>query len=179
MIIINNRIDLLKLIPKDLIFAEIGVFLGQFSENILETCRPKELFLVDTFAGNVCSGDKDGNNIIFTDMNKSYENLLEKYKLMNNIKIVKDFSFNFLNNINDNYLDAVYIDADHSYEAVKKDLNLSYLKVKNGGYIMGHDYTEKMFPGVVKAVNEFCSEKNLEIFFLTRDGCPSYLIKKI
>jgi hypothetical protein len=35
------------------------------------------------------------------------------------------------------------------------------------------------FPGVVYAVNEFCSNNNLTIEYLTQDGCPSYLIKKL
>ena len=43
---------------------------------------------------------------------------------------------------------------------------------------MGHDYTINMFPGVVMAVNEFCQKYNLNIEYLTEDGCPTYLIFK-
>ena len=75
-------------------------------------------------------------------------------------------------------LDAVYIDADHSYESVKSDLNLSYEIVTDGGYICGHDYSEEHFYGVFKAVNEFCDDKNLKINYLSKDGCPTYCIKK-
>jgi hypothetical protein len=35
-----------------------------------------------------------------------------------------------------------------------------------------------MFPGVVKAVNEFCFENNLEIKYITKDGCPTFGIIK-
>lgn len=35
--------------------------------------------------------------------------------------------------------DLVFIDADHKYKAVKKDISLWYPKVKKGGIICGHD----------------------------------------
>ena len=47
----------------------------------------------------------------------------------------------------DNDLDFVYIDADHSYQAVKADFKAYYPKVRPGGIISGHDYSLK-FPGV-------------------------------
>lgn len=40
----------------------------------------------------------------------------------------------------DESLDVVFIDAGHSYEAVKADILAWYPKVKRGGYIAGHDY---------------------------------------
>ena len=54
-------------------------------------------------------------------------------------------------------LDFVLVDADHSYESVKNDLELWYPKVKNGGIICGDDFNRVHFPGVVKAVTEFFS----------------------
>ena len=51
-------------------------------------------------------------------------------------------------------LDAVFIDADHSYESVLSDIDAWYPKVRSGGVLSGHDYTEEFFPGLVKAVRE-------------------------
>lgn len=51
----------------------------------------------------------------------------------------------------DRSLDFVFIDADHSYEAVKRDLLAWLPKVRPGGIIGGHDYPR---PGVKKAVAE-------------------------
>jgi predicted O-methyltransferase YrrM len=50
-------------------------------------------------------------------------------------------------------LDFVFIDADHSYEAVKDDIACWKSKVRRGGWLGGHDYNQK-FPGVVRAVDE-------------------------
>ena len=87
-------------------------------------------------------------------------------------------SVEVLSSFEDEYLDLVYIDGDHSYNGVKNDLNISYKKVKTGGYICGHDYSPDIFDGVVKAVDEFCKQKKLKINYITEDGCPTYCINK-
>mmetsp|Transcript_1566 Transcript_1566/g.3193 ORF Transcript_1566/g.3193 Transcript_1566/m.3193 type:complete len:363 (-) Transcript_1566:116-1204(-) len=40
----------------------------------------------------------------------------------------------------DGYFDFVYLDASHTYDAVKAELPLWWRKVKSGGIISGHDY---------------------------------------
>lgn len=49
-------------------------------------------------------------------------------------------------------VDFVYIDADHSYESVWKDLRAWLPKIKAGGIMGGHDYGNG--PGVERAVDE-------------------------
>jgi hypothetical protein len=58
-------------------------------------------------------------------------------------------------------LDMIFIDADHDYGAVKKDLINYYPKLKKGGIFAGHDYTENC--GVVTAVDEFAADNKLEL----------------
>ena len=57
----------------------------------------------------------------------------------------------------DGSLDAVFIDADHSYESVRKDIDAWLPKVKIGGYIAGHDFTP-VYEGVIRAVTETFDE---------------------
>lgn len=155
--------------------CELGVFIGNFS-NILLNKNPNKLYLVDLFNGIQESGDKDGNNIIKVDLEQAKTNLINFYKNDARVNIVQSSTVDFLNSKPDNYFNYVYIDADHSYEAVKNDLKLSYKKIKNGGFILGHDYITPRFDGVVRAVNEFCQETNLYIEALTKCGCPSFCI---
>jgi predicted O-methyltransferase YrrM len=54
----------------------------------------------------------------------------------------------------DGYFDFVFIDADHSHQAVKEDIAAWRPKVRPGGWLGGHDYHPKKFPGVVSAVKE-------------------------
>lgn len=49
-------------------------------------------------------------------------------------------------------LDLVFLDGDHRYEAVKRDIELWTPHVRRGGILCGHDYPNE--PGVVQAVNE-------------------------
>lgn len=49
--------------------------------------------------------------------------------------------------------DLVFIDGDHSYDGVSKDIEAAKDYVKEGGVIAGDDYS-KDYPGVVRAVNK-------------------------
>ena len=178
MITFETREDLLKYLGTDLKIAEIGVFKGEFSKFIFENLKPKELFLVDLFEGYAGSGDKDGNNMQFTNLETEHSRLIEYFKENKNVYIIKENSKNFISSLRDGSLDLIYIDGDHDYSGVKSDLMLSYDKIKNGGYICGHDYVSPVFDGVVRAVNEFCIDKDLKIDYITKDGCPTYCIKK-
>ncbi len=142
-----------------------------------DTKNPKELYLIDIFQGIMGSGDKDGDNFEKISLDESYENLKKHFEHNNNVKIIKGFTVNELSKIEDNYLDFVYVDAGHEYHDVKNDLEVSYKKVKNGGIIMGHDYNKDTFAGLCLAVDEFCEKYGLNIKYLTKDGCPTYLIE--
>ena len=58
-------------------------------------------------------------------------------------------------NLVDGSLDLCFIDADHSYVGVKRDIEAYYTKVRSGGYLGGHDFGNKRLPGVKKAIDEF------------------------
>jgi predicted O-methyltransferase YrrM len=55
----------------------------------------------------------------------------------------------------------IFIDADHSYEAVKKDLELWYPLLEEGGILMGHDYRPQVPHKVKKAVDEFFGKEKM------------------
>ena len=50
------------------------------------------------------------------------------------------------------YFDMVFIDADHTYEALKQDITLWKPLVRKGGVLCGHDYGT--YPDVKEAVDE-------------------------
>jgi hypothetical protein len=119
---------------------EIGVFKGDFLNFLNTNCKTSSIDAVDLFEGYASSGDADGKNVVFYNLEKAYLELLNKYQGVEKIKIYKSNSTTFLNNKEDNTYDIIYIDADHSYEAVKNDLKYAFNTIKDGGYIMGHDY---------------------------------------
>ena len=89
-----------------------------------------------------------------------------------------------MNQFKDNYFDLIYIDADHSYKSAKKDLEISYEKIKNMGWILGHDYevdttkTTNIYDfQVMTSVTEFCKKYGQRIIFLAEDGCVTFAIQ--
>jgi len=56
--------------------------------------------------------------------------------------------------------DLVYIDGDHTYEAVYRDLNAWQPLLNANGIICGDDWS---WPAVQKAVNQFAEENNFSI----------------
>lgn len=60
--------------------------------------------------------------------------------------------------------DFVFIDGNHKYEFVKKDLVAWWRHVKAGGWLLGHDYNLPCFEwGVKVAVDEFAKTKSLTV----------------
>ena len=51
-------------------------------------------------------------------------------RYFDNIIHHRDFSYNVVNKFEDNSIDFIYIDADHTYESVKQDLELYLPKLK-------------------------------------------------
>ena len=182
--IIPTREELITLLPKNSIGVEIGVWKGQFSKILLDVVQPKMLYLIDPWEGDIMSGDKNGDNVVTIDLQKYFiENIIPEFYFLDNVKVLKTYS-TILKLFPNEYLDWVYIDGDHAYESVKYDLEVSYSKLKQGGLILRHDYhinNSNVCPSLIqvaKAVDNFCSEKDLKIEYVTEDGCPSYFIIK-
>jgi hypothetical protein len=57
---------------------------------------------------------------------------------------------------------AVFIDARHTLECCREDIAAWLPKVRPGGWLAGHDYSDA-FPGVKQAANEAFGWANLEV----------------
>jgi len=170
---ISTRLDLLSLVDKQCKMVELGVFRGEFAKDIIQIIRPSELFLVDIWDGEMGSGNKDGDNYVkITDMKSIYLNLIHQTKPYNNIHVVRSDTVSFLRSCEENYFDAIYVDADHSEQAVYNDMIESFRVIRPGGYLMGHDYHHQ----IKIAVDKFCVDYKQKVVYVTDDGCPSFLI---
>jgi hypothetical protein len=92
-----------------------------------------------------------------------YEEVQAKLEKYSNITLMRTTSDEAVNEI-PNELDFIFIDGDHSYDAVLSDLNNYVPKIKSGGLLTGHDWTcvRKEF-GVVQACDKYLNE-NKDIF---------------
>lgn len=170
----RTRIDLLETLPKDGYGAELGVFEGTFSREILRVTRPRWLWLVDTFGGEVWSGDQDGDNIHSANMAEMGIRLAAEFVYLN-VRLVKALSYDWLSSLEESVLDWVYIDTDHSLITTMKELFAARRAVRPDGIIAGHDFSPA-FPDVPAAVMSFAKTCGLEVELFEGDGLPSYRI---
>ena len=136
-----NRIELINLWNQSFplgIGVEVGTFKGEYSKEILQRWNGT-LFMVDVW-------DDLGKEYVDSSNHKNFINGVYG-ECMNNIKgfedrgiMVRAKSSIASTFFEDNSLDFIYIDANHSYDYVKEDLSLWFPKLKKGGWFMGHDY---------------------------------------
>lgn len=163
-----NRIDLLHRMPKGGIAAELGTARGRFAYHIFNILQPQHLYLIDKWQESRLWRDNDSTPTFYSGVEQMIITAKKFTQQITNNRVtmlVGDTSTT-LSSLGVQF-DFIYIDACHEYEAVKKDLAAAYSKIKDGGWIAGHDYTEDKDFGVIQAVNEFCSEHNQSIEYIT------------
>ncbi len=183
--VFETREAMLDWLPKGGHWVECGVFRGDFSTKLLSISQPSHLTLIDLWEGAIFSGDMDGNNPRSEHGETLFHIVRNTFAKDERVTILRSSSAEALSKFSDSSLDAIYVDADHSYEGCKRDLLIAHRKVKLGGWICGHDYlingekAKTIYPlGVRRAVDEFCRESGLGIAALAMDGYVSYAIRK-
>lgn len=178
-----DRIGLLSVLPNNSVCAEIGVWLGEYSEAIIKCSNPKELYLIDMWDVQELKTEAYADYYIhFTKTEQYlgvYNYLLNKFSSNENIKLIRSDSVEASANFSDDFFDWVYIDADHSYQGVTNDLNAYYKKVKTGGFLCGHDWNAPEDAGVNDAVLDFVKSNDVEFIGITNEkNWSSYVLKK-
>jgi hypothetical protein len=166
--VLESREKMLEFLPANSIVAEVGTLYGHFAEKILSITKPIKLHIIDI---NLSLFKKELEL-------KQKEILLEKIE-DNTIELHQGDSSWILGNFPDDYFDWIYIDADHSYEGVRKDIQEGHTKLKEDGLLIFNDYThwsmcELISYGVPRAVNEFCIANNWEIVLFALDSHLGY-----
>ncbi|MEO0991579.1 MAG: class I SAM-dependent methyltransferase, partial [Pseudomonadota bacterium] len=139
----QNRLKMLAEMPKGGRCAEIGVWNGGFSGAILDVTRPKELTLIDPWdllAGEASDTWTHAKHEDAKAMRAMFDNVCAKYAENPNVVVQKGFSAEVLESFPDAYFDWVYIDGNHLYDFVRKDVELAFRKVRPGGIIAGDDF---------------------------------------
>jgi hypothetical protein len=155
--------------------AEVGIGYGTHAKYVLKTTGVERLYLIDPmqfypndqFAEDIMKCKPVIPNNQFNEMHQLIQQELSPWK--DRFTWFRTRSLDITNEqIADGELDCVFIDGDHSYDAVKRDLPFWWKKVREGGMMLGDDIHME---DVARAVNEFSLENNLRINFLSRDDC--------
>jgi len=151
---------------KNLIGVEIGVFEGEHALSLIKNLNLKKLYLIDPYVIHDSYSPEWRKSII-----QAQREVYELSKKHSNVKVIFKYSDEALKEIGEK-VDFVYIDGDHSYEAVKKDINNYWKIVKDGGLLGGHDVHNAVRPhnrGVMKAVFEFALSEKLDVVIQGED----------
>jgi SAM-dependent methyltransferase len=150
--VVPTREDLLHRLPKGGRVAEVGVLHGQFSRSILELAAPDELHLIDH---RIEPGVR----------------ALAAEDLHGRVQVHEGDSSDVLQTFSPASFDWIYIDAQHTYEGVARDIQAAQRVLKSDGLLVFNDYTPwsyvEMQPyGVVAAVNDLCLDGGWEVVYL-------------
>lgn len=181
---IDSRQELLNLMPKNSICAEIGVWKGGFSKRIIKHVTPSKLHLIDPWKYQTSFGQRLYGGLVAQnqeDMDKIYQNVVNKFAKKSYVQIHREFSDKVFSSFEDEYFDWVYVDGNHNYEFVMQDLRNFALKIKKDGFLTGDDYlwTSPELNGdqpVSRAVNDFIKEdKNFTLVMIIKG---QFILKK-
>jgi len=144
---------------------EVGCFRGVSSEVFL-LHKPKEMHFVDLWGKDSNYTESnwalDASHKNWDSIKSEFEKRIEPYKETTDIIVHHKSSKEASKNIADKYFDFIYIDGDHSYNAVKADISHWLPKLSEGGYFCGHDYTTT--PDIQKACNEIFDKNKITTF---------------
>ncbi len=150
----------IQLIRKQKLFnvLEIGVYKGAWVAAVLDNIPESKCFGIDPYPGL-----KNIEEI----MNKELMNYKSqnRYKHFSNVfQLDTRLKFNIC-----------HIDGEHSEEALKNDLNQSYIRLLDGGIIVIDDFMNRIFPGVTSSTIIEAVKLDLKPILITEHKI--YLVK--
>ncbi len=155
--VLPNRLALLDRLTSGAVIAEIGVDRGDFSFEILTRCQPAKLHLFDM----------DLTRLINPHI------LRELARPGNIVKTHAGDGATNLQRMPGQYFDVIYVDGDHTYEGVKRDIEAAVPKLKPEGVLIFNDYAvwspATMFHcGVARAVHEFVRDNPWKLRYIAQ-----------
>lgn len=154
--------------------------------------NPQKIFEIGTFEGetisNVAYNVADNTEIYTLDLKEGEvpeeKNIIGKYirddeKVYKKVKMLSgnSLTFDFLPYYDE--IDVMYIDGGTSYDCILSDSENAVKCVRNGGYIIWHDFygLNKVYLGLANAIFEVCRKYNVMLYFI--DGTRFVIAQNI
>lgn len=140
----DNEGEYLRKIAEGKRVLEIGSFCGRSTVWMGKSCR--EIHCIDTWKGN-------STPAVGIDMFPTFNQAVTRHGVAPKV-------FPHKGKVRDviafvpGFFDLIFIDGDHSYEAVKYDIEAALKVLSPGGVLAFHDYDRLADPGVTKAIKE-------------------------
>lgn len=136
--------------------VEIGVLSGGYSTILCQVNPALKLYCIDSWGiGDVRLHDYHVRKY------QVAKKKLSPYSAM----LIRKRSMDAVGDFTNNSLDFVYIDANHSFDNIMRDILEWSTKVKKGGIVSGHDYNTGA--GVKSAVDAYTTSHHLRLQLTT------------
>ena len=200
--VLGRREDLPPHFPKNAVGAEIGVAQGDYSALLLEAAQPRELHLIDPWSHLEQGSDLlEGSDLLAqiedarasgADFAPPPENragdeefaaVVARFEHDQRVRLHRQYSYKAAAGFSDGMFDFVYLDGNHHYEFVLRDLEDFAAKLSPGGLLFGHDFFEDAFAreehyGVVDAVNSFLKRSDFRFLLLTSEPFSTFCLAR-
>lgn len=161
------RLSLLDKINEGDVCAEIGVLKGDYSHLI--SLQPiSKLYLIDPWVSIVDLPHR-WHAAPQEEMDAHKNRVINRFSDNDKVEIVEKYSADAVSDFENGYFNWLYLDANHSYDFVKEDLNNWWAKLKPNGFICGNAYIDNSIArnvldfGIIPAVDDFLEERFDEI----------------
>jgi SAM-dependent methyltransferase len=200
--VLTSREELLRCFPKGAVGAEIGVAEGAYSAAILERAKPAELHLIDPWSHLEPGSDLLEGGGLLTAVDEArtrgdqfdapppnsqgdedYARVAARFEGDPRVRLHRQYSYKAVTGFDEGSLDFVYIDGNHHYEFVLRDLQDFAARLKPGGLLFGHDFFEDAFAreenyGVVDAVGAFLKRSDFRFLMLTWEPFSTFCLAR-
>jgi predicted O-methyltransferase YrrM len=174
--VVPNKTELLGLMTKNSIVAEIGARRDGFSAKIIKITQPEKAYLIGHWPTSTTAENE------LAVINRQFAEEIQSGQ----VEIRNGDIADELRKLPDGSIDWIYLTSDNSYQNTFNLLEYCQLKLKNDGILAGANYSmgdwiKKHRYGVVEAVNYFCKKYGWEMILITneRNRSLSYALKRL
>jgi SAM-dependent methyltransferase len=200
--VLTSRESLLSYLPKGGVGAEIGVADGDYSAAILDAAEPEALHLIDPWSHLEAGSDLLGATDLLAEVgdarargatfdapppnrngDEQYARVAARFEGDPRVRLHRQYSYKAAASFEEDSFDFVYLDGNHHYEFVLKDLQDFAARLKPGGLLFGHDFFEDDFArkenyGVVDAVGAFLKRSDFRFLMLSWEPFSTFCLAR-
>lgn len=148
---------------------EVGSWKGMSAIAMAKANPRVRITCVDTWMGN--TSDHTGVRAKEEDVFRAFLDNVKDSGVAHQINYRRGRSVELAKDWDGGKVDLIFIDADHTYQAVKEDIAAWRPHLMSDGVMIGHDYKTANFPGLDRAVLEAFGGKAVEYGTRHPHGC--------
>lgn len=159
--------NLASLLPTAPMVCELGVAYGDFSQFLLDTLSPKELYGLDIFwlHQHEMIWGKPSREVF---KGLTHEQFYRERFADKPVKVMSGDGVASLAQVPNQHFDFIYVDAGHHYDEVQRDTKAVLPKVKPGGILQFNDYIMLDHVandpyGIVQVVNQLVASSDWKV----------------